>query len=605
MTTKTTLSTSLLFITLLLLAMAYRLVNLTAQSIWVDEGFTWFLTQQPDILAVLKTDVHPPLYFALVTLWVQVTGTSELSLRYLSVLPSILCLAMMVPLAHEIWRLRPQATPNRACIFALLSVGLMAIADMDIYIAQEARAYTLHVLLAMLSVWGMLRWHRTDNHRFALVWLISSALLLYTQYFGAWLLLAQGIFVLLFWRGKTRMMGIAILCAVGILFLPWAILIILPHQLQTIGGYTPSDTSDLLTIGRYLVAYFSEQWVLTVGIAIVGFGAFVAQRTVWRPLTASVLLWLWLILPMAITFVLNVPNANLLFDYRLSQILPAVALLIALGLMNFAPTVRVFLLCVMLVYGLLHVDAYRYKEDWQGYGRTIASYIEDGDALVLDFGGGDFQMHYYLQQFAPTTPLIALRQRAQLSPQTYESESLQFMDDYATLWLVRWNTSADALDKLAFTGHTQTTAVPIATQGGMNMWLYRYDRLNDTPVATFENDMVLQQVSIDPATLHVNLWWHSSQPQTIAYTTSVLLLDSKGVVVAQQDNPPSPNTTEWQTSNFYWERKTLQLVNDALMTGETYRVAVQVYEWRPDGIMIVTARGANNPLIVDEFVHLP
>jgi mannosyltransferase len=605
MITKTTLSTTLLFIALLLLAMAYRMVNLTAQSIWVDEGFTWFLTQQPDLLAVLKTDVHPPLYFALVTLWVQVAGTSELSLRYLSVLPSVLCLAMMVPLAHEIWRLRPQATPTRATTFALIAMALMAIADMDIYIAQEARAYTLHVLLAMISVWGMLRWHRTTQQRFALIWLISSVLLLYTQYFGAWLLVAQGMVAVLFWRGKTRIVGIAILCAVGILFLPWAILIIVPYQLQTIGGYTPADSSDLWTIGRYLVAYFSGQWVLTVGIAMVGFGAWATQRYVWRPINASVLLWLWLILPVAITFVLNAPNANLLFDYRLSQILPAVTLLIALGLMNFAPYVRVFLVCIIVVYGLIYVDAYRYKEDWRGYGRTIAEYVETDDALVLDFGGGDFQMHYYLQKFAPDTPLIALRQRAQLSPQTYESESLQFMDDYATLWLVRWNTSSDALDKLAFTGHTQTASIPIATQSGMNVWLYRYDRLNAQPVATFENGMVLQQVTLDTTTLKVNLWWRTQQTQTLAYTTSVLLLDKNGVVVAQQDNPPTPNTSEWQADNFYWERKTLQLVNEALITGETYRVAVQVYEWRPDGVVIVKAQGGDNPLIVDEFVHLP
>jgi mannosyltransferase len=586
---------------ILLFGLMYRMVNLTTQSIWVDEGFTWFATQQDDLFAVLRSDVHPPLYFGLISLWVRIAGTSELALRFLSVLPSLLCIATMYPLAKELTRRIPVQFPQAVPFIAML---MLAIADMEIYIAQEARAYSLHVWLVMLGVWGLFRWQRTYERAWFGVWLVSGVALLYTQYYGAWVLGVQGLYVLWVLRGQQRWQALAGLISMGVLFLPWVIGVILPYQLQTISGYTPADTSDLDTIRRYLIAFFSGQWVLTVGLAIwvmVEFKPF--PRLKLNP--THLFLWGWIVLPVAITFILNLNNANFLFDYRLSQITPAVALVISLGLCNIPRDLRVFLVTVIVIYGMLNVDAYRFKESWREYGTIMAQTVKDGDAVLIDFGGGDFQMQYYLEHRLPDTSIYAMRQQAQLFPSTYEANSLGFIDAYDTIWVARWNTSSEVFDKLQFTGHIRTAETQITRENNMNLQWLRYDRLIQENFSFFDNRMVLQSYKVDLENLQVDLWWYTEETLSADYTTSIVVVDSQQNVIAQLDSSPTIPTSQWQLGQTYWETKRLALVNPSqpLLSSETYQVQLRVYLWQSDQIINITLINSKQFSLLNEVIE--
>ena len=63
-----------LLLLILLLGAASRIIGIDAQSLWIDEGFTWHFTQYPDPMRILFNDVHPPLYFYVVDIWVDVVG---------------------------------------------------------------------------------------------------------------------------------------------------------------------------------------------------------------------------------------------------------------------------------------------------------------------------------------------------------------------------------------------------------------------------------------------------------------------------------------------------------------------------------------------------
>ncbi|MEL7434499.1 MAG: hypothetical protein AAFN11_11185, partial [Chloroflexota bacterium] len=89
-------------VAILLLAMFLRISTIDAQSLWIDEGFTWNLTQYSDMFAILRADVHPPLYFLLIDVWVDFAGTSVFAMRYFSLLPSLLSVAVVYRLAGEI-----------------------------------------------------------------------------------------------------------------------------------------------------------------------------------------------------------------------------------------------------------------------------------------------------------------------------------------------------------------------------------------------------------------------------------------------------------------------------------------------------------------------
>lgn len=560
---------------------ALRVAGLAALPLWVDEGFTAYLTQQPDVLAVLRSDVHPPLYFLAVTAWTRVAGISEFSLRFFSVLGGMVSMALVYALARAVAPRRERTT------YALLALCLLAFADMELYIAQEARAYSWHVALAAAAVWAFVRWGQAGKARHLCGVTVFNALLVYTHYLGAWVGVTQGLYALLAWRGRKRALAVGALVVSALAVAVWAAAVVLPYQLQTIGGHTRTDLSTLETLRSYAGAFLGGQWVLGVGIVAVG-----VLGSRWR---VRWLLLLWLVLPVALTFAVNAFAPRLLFDYRLSQLTPAAALLLALGLLQFAPHTRAFLLAVLLVYGLLHVDVGRFKEDWRGMGQQIAANTEAGDGVVVDFGGGDFQLTYYLDRFLPAgVDSFSMRQQKQSTPASYEADALAFLSKHDGIWLVRWHDSDEAFAKLGLAGHTRTAVYPLATENNMDIWLYRYDHLPETALGTFDNGMRLLAAQVGRQ--HVRLWWTVDAPVSDV-TVSVKALGAAGTVLAQHDRPPQPPSSTWQANAVYYDA--LPLVPPS----ETAQVVVELYVWAGDAIVTIPYEKTNKWAVIGQLAQ--
>ncbi len=182
-------------------------------------AFNWKQTAN-----VLKANVHPPFFFALMNAWIHAFGFSADVLRVPAVLFGILCMPMMFVLALRLGRWNAHWQEADVKTFALISTALLAFSAYQIDHAQDARQYTLLVLLALGSVWQMLGvleqctgWWR---------WLalgLTLALGLYTQYF--FMVFAGFVFAVLLWQGRsdkaflTRLLLTAIF--VLLLVLPW------------------------------------------------------------------------------------------------------------------------------------------------------------------------------------------------------------------------------------------------------------------------------------------------------------------------------------------------------------------------------------------------
>ena len=90
---------------ILLIALVLRLINLTAQPLWFDEGWSvWFATTDlSTMIARTAEDIHPPFYYALLHGWVALCGVSEVSLRLLSVVIGVLAVAAIYLLARRMF----------------------------------------------------------------------------------------------------------------------------------------------------------------------------------------------------------------------------------------------------------------------------------------------------------------------------------------------------------------------------------------------------------------------------------------------------------------------------------------------------------------------
>jgi uncharacterized membrane protein len=153
---------------------------------------------------------HPPLYSLVLRFWRTLAGESITAGRVLSVLLSVLCVAMLY------FTMRPlhgAATALWACL-------LMALSDSLIQIGQEIRNYPLMILACLAAAAVLLRIERFGVTRTRLILLgIATLAALFTHYFVAPALAAMGIYALLRFRGRSRWMAPAVMLGMLLLFI--------------------------------------------------------------------------------------------------------------------------------------------------------------------------------------------------------------------------------------------------------------------------------------------------------------------------------------------------------------------------------------------------
>lgn len=578
-----------LFVAILLLAFTGRILNIDTESLWVDEGFSYWAIRHPELFSLLANDVHPPLYFVSLREWAGVSGITELALRYFSVLPSVLSVAAVYHVGRELVLLRGISRSDaRWTLIPLLAALLLALADMENYIAQETRNYTWHVLWAIVSMWGFLRWLRTEKRGMLFAWVGASLLLVYTHYIGVCLLMVQGLYALLFVRGHQRLLAIVALGLVGILFAPW-LLVVVSGQTTNVGtGFNVPSTLE--SLWNWRIEWFTGQWTLMMGLALLGVVAVNAGERLklqLRPIAPGFLMLVWLVIPVVLAYILNF-YTPILMDYRLTQITPAVALLVAFGLGTLRGQTLNFLVLVIVVYGVAIDDTPRPRPPWREVGQNAAQFaVPDDLALAHVTPSGDWQVMYYYERFMPEVERRSLRQWQLEDGETYATGLPALLENYPHVWFMHWSSDVSGFEALEATGHVQT-AIMTEDWLGNDLNMYRFDVLPDDPITTYESNMVLQDAAIHADELRVDLWWSAEGDLAADYTVSAFLLDENGVLVAQDDAQPFLNqrpTTTWEAGEVIYDPHTLQLTNGDTLPPGTYTIGVKVYQWTPEGII--------------------
>ncbi|HZB45808.1 MAG TPA: glycosyltransferase family 39 protein, partial [Pyrinomonadaceae bacterium] len=133
------------------LYVAARLWRLDATCLWFDELFGVHAARHTwgGMLRFVAADlIHPPLFYALLKIWVAAGGESLLWLRLFPALTSFAAIVPFLLLARELRLGAKEVTP------ALL---LLAANGYLIKYAQEVRMYSLLLLLALTSFWMFVR----------------------------------------------------------------------------------------------------------------------------------------------------------------------------------------------------------------------------------------------------------------------------------------------------------------------------------------------------------------------------------------------------------------------------------------------------------------
>lgn len=153
-----------------------RAYHLTHFALWHDEVFTVELARM-DWRSLLDASIadlaNPPLFYALLKVWIAIGGNSILWLRMLPFLVSIAGLIPLFLLCKELYLSRPVLG---------IALTLVTFDQLLIRYAQEIRGYCLLYLLSLISAWLLVRFAKSGKQLVVLS--MTNVFLIYTHYFG-------------------------------------------------------------------------------------------------------------------------------------------------------------------------------------------------------------------------------------------------------------------------------------------------------------------------------------------------------------------------------------------------------------------------------------
>jgi hypothetical protein len=179
--------TRALLILLILAGFALRVFLLGNQSFWYDEGVTATIAQRNlvELTRWTANDIQPPLYYYVVAGWGRVAGWSEGALRFPSAFFGVLAIPSLAVLALRLTHLNVAGW-----LVALLAV----VHPLLVYYGQEARMYTLLVLLGILAAYLLVRTADQQPPGWAMwaAYVAVATAAIYTHYFAIFLLVGLG-----------------------------------------------------------------------------------------------------------------------------------------------------------------------------------------------------------------------------------------------------------------------------------------------------------------------------------------------------------------------------------------------------------------------------
>jgi Predicted membrane protein len=207
---------------LFIFGLAFLLYRNTHEGMWLDESISYAYSQHSiaEILVLLKSDSHPPLYYIMLHLYTMVFGTSLFALRAFSAF-GILALALLG--AGPVRKLYGY---KGGLIFSFLCFST----PICLTYGQEIRMYSWAAFFVTASaLYGYISLKETNRKNLALfaITLVASG---YTHYYG---MIAAGLigsiifFMVLLSKDRKKIIKYLIILIISaILFLPWAIFLL-------------------------------------------------------------------------------------------------------------------------------------------------------------------------------------------------------------------------------------------------------------------------------------------------------------------------------------------------------------------------------------------
>ncbi len=468
----------------ILIALGLRLLLLNQAALWYDETGSVWMASLPfaKMLEATGADTHPPLYLALLWVWIRLFGTSEAVVRLPSVVLSLAAIVLT-------WRIGERLGLQRPAL--VLAAALMAINPAQIYFAQEVRMYallTVEVLIGLLAalerrwiIFGLALAASYWTHNYGLIFAVPLNVAALVSLVKE---CRETKTRLLFSKPATLWLGANAL-AVGS-WLPW--LTVLVGQMRDVaaGYWIPP-----LVIGAPLDALFKTVWGIIITnqtqahalLVLAGAVVFAIGRAIWLKHRTGLVLSLLVIAPYAIVVLASVawkpimlfrgfmpaaPLLMLLFGWAFTHELPTRARLVAAAF------------ALPVIAGVLtgyYLDVAHQKGDPQSWTELMD--WREGDVLYHINEGSYMALHFYTPATWPQAmlPRGDWRNLGALSDRTKQAMGFNIARLESLHWKRAW--------LMQSTGPTTTAGEDAAIADLLARYPHLVIRLDQHPLSTF------------------------------------------------------------------------------------------------------------------------
>lgn len=275
----------ILLVTLLVLGVFFRLVNLDRKVYWYDEGFTSLrvggytipeVVQQSfngQVISVadlrdrylspnsgrgfygtikslaVEDPQHPPIYYLMTHLWMQWFGNSVAAIRRLPALISLLVFPCAYWLCIELFK---------SSLTGWIAMAIIAVSPFHVLFAQEAREYSLWTVTILLTSATLLRAMRLKTVYSWGIYALTLAISLYTFLFSIFIAIGHGIYVISSARSKMVIAYIKATFIGFIAFIPWFLVVINSHKRL-------NDSTSWMTNTAIPLLQLASLWLKNIG----------------------------------------------------------------------------------------------------------------------------------------------------------------------------------------------------------------------------------------------------------------------------------------------------------------------------------------------------
>ena len=382
-----------------------RLLHLGAPSFWLDESLSVAYARLPwsqfaHLMQARELNMLP--YYLVLRGWIHL-GTGESIVR----IPSAIFSIATLPLFH---RLGSRLFGRRVGLIAVL---LLAIDPYHIRFAQEARGYSLMLLLVTASTLLLVRGTEVESRRPVIEWasyVITSVLAAYAHFYATLTIVAQWASLAIARPRAVPWKSITLSAvAIGILLVPLAAFVLLGHADPA--GWIPTPSWKRVEYLVYSLLGGDNRhgarivaWPVYVVVLI---AAAASARAAWRVRAHEHEAWHYALavsgaaLPIVLVLAASIIKP-IFVDKYLMECLPFAVLLVAVGVERLRPRALRFGALLVLVAISAHALTGYYrgsdKDDWRAATRYVLDSAQDGDALMFFPRYGVDPFEYYRVQ---------------------------------------------------------------------------------------------------------------------------------------------------------------------------------------------------------------